>query len=407
VHLGVFLQACAGLCRKFFCDFEHIQEHKLWRCAMKQGRQHMKFGIAVWCDNVEHQKKMRGIVRRTHAYRHMRRLASAMEDWCYAVSLGRKETLLATADASGDANEVARTMEAVVQGIVTKPRVRQFELQAAAVFTRRIMDIKLHAAMDSVNEALSQKVDKPTAEDIARRTKNPPPKQLTAPPSFSSQLAAAPATPQTGSTMPSGPSAHKYTDTLQALAEAKDKEEKVRKRLEEKKAALKASKEQGVMPHAASGVVVPPMEHPRHHYPEYPGAQAAFEANRAQEKAMVEAKIEAEVAAEMAQAPPGMPVSSTRRLLEKQYRAEMKMKMVGDPAQANPLYRQMYNEAGAVAQGQMERAVLDAAAATSSQQTDARTAAAYGSSALSEARAARELLQSNLAAEAQAGAGAE
>ena len=115
---------------------------------MKQARQHLKFGMAVWCDNVEYQKKMRGIVRRTHSYRYMRRLAAAMDDWCYAVSLGRKEKLLAMADASGDANEIAQTMEAVVQGIVTKPRVRQFELQAAAVFTRRIMDIKLHAAMD-------------------------------------------------------------------------------------------------------------------------------------------------------------------------------------------------------------------------------------------------------------------
>ena len=81
------------------------------------------------------------------------------------------------------------------------------------------------------------------------------------------------------------------------------------------------------------------------------------------------------------------------------------MKMVGDPAQANPLYRQMYDEAGAVAQGQMERAVLDAAAATSAQQVDARMAA-YGSSALSEARTASQLLQSNLADEAKTGAGA-
>jgi hypothetical protein len=307
------------------------------------------------------------------------------------------------ADASGDAVEVTKTMEAVVNGIVVRPKVRPYELQAAALFLNRMQDIKLHLAMEQVNEALANKVEKPTAADIARRAKAPAPKAIQPPPSFSSQVSGEAARPK--STMPSGPTAHKYTDTLQALDEAKAKEEAVKKRLEDKKAALKAAKEGAVIAPAESQVTVKPIDHPDYQYPQYPSAGSYERDMAAEHQAQVEAQVAAQVAAEMGQ--PGMPVSSTRRLLERQYRQEMKMKMAGEPGLGNPLYQQMYADAGA--QAQLERAVLDAAAATSAQQLEARTAGAqssYGtSSVLSEARTASMLLQSNLQDEAKTGAG--
>lgn len=386
---------------KFYCDFNYIQERKLYSVNSKKARVHLQYGMHVWTENVIYQKSMRGIVRRTHKYRYMRKLAAAMEDWCFATSMSRKEKLLAAADATGDPVEMTKTMQAVVDGIVVKPNPRQYELQAAALFLNRMQDIKLHMAMEQIHEALENKVEKPTAADIARRARAPAPKAIQPPPSFSSQLSGQ--KPAAKSTMPSGPSAHKYTDTLQALDEAKAKEEAVKKRLDDKKAALKAAKEGAVIAPVESNVVVPPIHHPDYHYPQY-AKGGSFERDLEAEQAQVEAQVAAQVAAEMGQ--PGMPVSSTRRLLERQYRQEMKMKMAGEPGMGNPIYQQMYADAGA--QAALERAVLDAAAATSAQQLDARTGAAQtnygGSSVLAEARNASMLLSGNLAEESKNGA---
>jgi hypothetical protein len=326
---------------KFLVDFNFIQEHKLWSHLMRKARMGIKDGFARWVNSVQYEKSTRGVVRRMHTYRSMRRLNAAMEDWAFAVTISKKARLLAQAealdDAEGDSMEVARTMEAFVGGIVSKPKVRPFELQAAAAFLGRINDIKLHSAVTQVTRDLANKVDKPSAEDVARRARLPARNKDT----FAKQLAnnnkenSEPARP--GSTMPTGPSAVKYTDTLQALKEANEKEEQVRQRLEERKqqALNKASEPVIDVPH----VVYPPLGNA--YFPQ--AEQVEREKAIAAEKAQEQAKIDAEVDKEMREGSlPGMPVSSTRKLLERQYRKEMKMKMSSDLTASENLYQQMY-----------------------------------------------------------------
>ena len=89
-------------------------------------------------------------------------------------------------------------------------------------------------ASSQVSDALDNKVNKPSAEDVARRSRQP--KKDT----FSSKLKdndKGNKSGVAGSTKPSGPSVTKYTDTLQAIKDANAKEEAVKKRLEEKKQA--------------------------------------------------------------------------------------------------------------------------------------------------------------------------
>lgn len=63
-----------------------------------------------------YQKATRGVVRRTHNYRMMRKLADAFEDWTFAVNIGRKGKLLAEAEAmalqEGSPEEVPASLPA-------------------------------------------------------------------------------------------------------------------------------------------------------------------------------------------------------------------------------------------------------------------------------------------------------
>jgi len=199
---------------KFLVDFNFIQEHKLWSQLMRAARGRIKMGFARWVDATKYQQSTRRVVKRMTNYRHMKRLAAGFEDWVFATSISAKEKIIQKAATVGSL-ELAETMQADIDNIVNKPNVRPWELQVAAAYLGKVNDIKLHAALTQVHEALISKVDKPTAEDIARRSR-----ASKKPDSFSKQLTSSNENtpPVIHSSMPSGPSAIKYTDTLNALA---------------------------------------------------------------------------------------------------------------------------------------------------------------------------------------------
>jgi len=264
-------------------------------------------------------------------------------------------------------------------------------------------------AMSQVSEVLNNKVDKPSAEEIARRSRMPAKKAQT----FSRQLEnAAPRENAAHSTMPSGPTAIKYTDTLAAVAAANEKEAAVKKRLDDKKNAALNRANDPVLD-------VPQVVYPALGQQYFPQAvQVDNEKALWQQQAETEAMYAAEVDREMADnTHPGMPVSSTRRLLEKQYRKEMKMKMSQDAQIGDSLYQQMYSGDLGLSQGQMDLAVLEASDATSRYTAEERTRAArgpaYGSPAavgspggpgsLAQAREASMRLQQQLSDDASKG----
>jgi len=359
---------------KFLTDFNFIQEHKLWSHLMRKARLSFKDAMDIWKSEVMYNKATRGIVRRCHSYRTMRKLTRAMEDWVFATTISRKARLLAEAEAmdttAGDPVEVAKTLEAYVQGIVNKPKVRPYELQAASSFLARIAELKLGVAMTQVSDALDNKVNKPSAEDVARRSRQP--KKDT----FSSKLKdndKGNKSGVAGSTKPSGPSVTKYTDTLQAIKDANAKEEAVKKRLEEKKQAAMDKVNESVLEQAPQ-VVYPPLGP---HYFEQ-AARVEREKAIAAEHAEAEARVAADIQAEMAMgAVPGMPVSSTRKLLEMQYRKEMKMKMAHDMnAPPGMHFEPGMPPLGPLSQGQLDLAVLEAADAAAQFEADERSRAA-------------------------------
>jgi hypothetical protein len=174
--------------------------------------------------------------------------------------------------------------------------------------------------------------------------------------------------------MPSEGAAKKYTDTLQALKEANEKEERIKASLEEKKKAALSK--------AAEPVIdVPPVVYPPLGNAYFPQAKEV-EAQKAAaaEAAQAEAKIAAEVDAEMnATATAGMPVSSTRKLLEKQYRKEMKMRMANDMTVGDSLYNQMYTDAPVpvpLTPAEMDMARIEAMEAAGRADAEARSMAA-------------------------------
>eukprot|EP00658_Telonema_sp_P-2_P055751 TRINITY_DN4430_c0_g1_i6.p1 TRINITY_DN4430_c0_g1~~TRINITY_DN4430_c0_g1_i6.p1 ORF type:complete len:403 (-),score=156.75 TRINITY_DN4430_c0_g1_i6:171-1379(-) len=69
-----------------------------------------------------------------------------------------------------DVIERLATMEGRIDGIVRKDRVRPMELETAAKLIKNLSDLKLNTAVKEVQDALSRKVDKPTEEQVARRT---------------------------------------------------------------------------------------------------------------------------------------------------------------------------------------------------------------------------------------------
>lgn len=174
--------------------------------------------------------------------------------------------------------------------------------------------------------------------------------------------------------MPSGPSAIKYTDTLNAIAEANEKAEKARQSLEaQKKAALDKTKEPVI---AVPEVVYPNL-----------GKHYAVQAEKVAQEQAAEAKAAAEAAKaaaavdkEMGAPPSGMPMSSTRRLLERQYRTEMKMKMERDMQLGASVYADPYappmHGGPPMSPTQQDLAVLEAADATARYMADERAMAA-------------------------------
>merc|ERR1711871_1744499 len=62
------------------------------------------------------------------------------------------------------------TMEGRIDGIVRKDRIRPMELETAVKLVKNLNDLKLNTSVKEVQDALSKKVDKPTEEQVARRT---------------------------------------------------------------------------------------------------------------------------------------------------------------------------------------------------------------------------------------------
>jgi hypothetical protein len=69
-----------------------------------------------------------------------------------------------------DVIERLATMEGRIDGIVRKDRVRPMELETAVKLAKNLSDLKLNTAVKEVQDALSRKVDKPTEEQVTRRT---------------------------------------------------------------------------------------------------------------------------------------------------------------------------------------------------------------------------------------------
>lgn len=155
---------------KLYVDFCASLAHKLQFFWAKRSRAYKLDGIARWIATVERARRYRGVVSRTHRYQRNRRLACAMQDWGAHARLQHKLRLLEICEREeSDPLEIAQAMETVVEGIVIRQDVRTHELQVAHALRGRISDLKLHAAITVVNQALVKKVDRPTAEMIQRR----------------------------------------------------------------------------------------------------------------------------------------------------------------------------------------------------------------------------------------------
>merc|ERR1711998_45136 len=83
--------------------------------------------------------------------------------------MGAKKTRLLQID-DDDVIERMATMEGRIDGIVRKDRIRPMELETAVKLVKNLNDLKLNTSVKEVQDALSKKVDKPTEEQVARRT---------------------------------------------------------------------------------------------------------------------------------------------------------------------------------------------------------------------------------------------
>merc|ERR1711865_980621 len=104
----------------------------------------------------------------TTQYRNNRKLERGLEDWDFFVQYAKKQRLLQVDE--DDVIERLATMEGRIDGIVRKDRVRPMELETAVKLIKNLSDLKLNTAVKEVQDALSRKVDKPTEEQVARRT---------------------------------------------------------------------------------------------------------------------------------------------------------------------------------------------------------------------------------------------
>lgn len=155
---------------KFVIDYEVALQHKLHFCWEKAKRARKIDAVGLWWDHVVRTRRQRGLVVRTHRYHRFRRLSQAMEDWSSAARMQHKLRLLEICERdASDPLDLAQAMEHVVEGVVLRQHVRTHELQVAHALRGRIADLRLHASVVALEQALGKKVDKPTAEMIQRR----------------------------------------------------------------------------------------------------------------------------------------------------------------------------------------------------------------------------------------------
>merc|ERR1711959_842604 len=122
----------------------------------------------AWDNVIQTEKRHRALIRRTTRYRNNRKLERGLEDWDFFVQYSKKQRLLQVDE--DDVIERLATMEGRIDGIVRKDRVRPMELECAVKLAKNLSDLKLNTAVKEVQDALSRKVDKPTEEQVARRT---------------------------------------------------------------------------------------------------------------------------------------------------------------------------------------------------------------------------------------------
>jgi hypothetical protein len=153
---------------KFLVDFRRIRATKICYKIMKSERM-IKFNVFHgWDGVIQQEKRHRGLIRRTTRYRNMRKLERAIEDWDFYVQYAKKQRLLQIDE--DDVIERMATMEGRIDGIVRKDRIRPMELETAVKLVKNLNDLKLNTSAKEVQDALSKKVDKPTEEQVARRT---------------------------------------------------------------------------------------------------------------------------------------------------------------------------------------------------------------------------------------------
>merc|ERR1711881_253895 len=134
-----------------------------------KGERSIKYNVfGAWFDYVQTQKRHRAIIKRTTRYRNNRKLERGLEDWDFFVQYAKKQRLLQIDE--DDVIERMATMEGRIDGIVRKDRVRPMELETAVKLVKNLNDLKLNTSVKEVQDALSKKVDKPTEEQVARRT---------------------------------------------------------------------------------------------------------------------------------------------------------------------------------------------------------------------------------------------
>jgi len=153
---------------KFLVDFRRIRATKIMYKIMKSDRM-VKFNVLhAWDGVIQTEKRHRALIRRTTRYRNMRRLERAIEDWDFYVQYAKKQRLMQIDE--DDVIERMATMEGRIDGIVRKDRIRPMEIETAVKLVKNLNDLKLNTSVKEVQDALSKKVDKPTEEQVARRT---------------------------------------------------------------------------------------------------------------------------------------------------------------------------------------------------------------------------------------------
>ena len=159
------LSAC---CWQFYIDFRRVRQTKLAYKLFRRARTTKYNVFGAWNDYVATRKRHRAIVKRTTQYRNNRKLERGLEDWDFFVQYAKKQRLLQVDE--DDVIERLATMEGRIDGIVRKDRVRPMELETAVKLAKNLSDLKLNTAVKEVQDALARKVDKPTEEQVARRT---------------------------------------------------------------------------------------------------------------------------------------------------------------------------------------------------------------------------------------------